>query len=247
MARAALTSDVRKKGVGPEWHSLPPGVSSKEEARTGGPRGLKGEVAGSMRKSEVSRVDHVTVDNAVLDAPMRSPRSPRGVLGKSKLESRRQPRSTWSTPTSSEGGRASCELARRVVPPGRFSSEILLGETNPPGAERPAGARFRESVAGFEVTHRHEARYAILHGSAAHASGSADVASMSRQDSESPPSDEVRGREGSITPTPNASHSRFKGVSPCVSRKRSAEAFRTRTLQWRPSNPGASVREWHGP
>lgn len=47
------------------------------------------------RRSEVSRVDLVTVDNAVLDAPKRSFRSQRSALGKPKLESWRQLRSTW--------------------------------------------------------------------------------------------------------------------------------------------------------
>lgn len=48
-----------------------------------------------VRRSEVSRVDHVTVDNAVLDAPKRSLHVRWSALEKPKLESRRQPRSTW--------------------------------------------------------------------------------------------------------------------------------------------------------
>jgi hypothetical protein len=58
-------------------------------ARAGG-RGRR-----STRRSEVSRVDHVTVDNAVLDAPSRSFHAQWSVLEKPKLDPRRQPRSTW--------------------------------------------------------------------------------------------------------------------------------------------------------
>jgi len=57
----------------------------------GGSKELEGEVADSLRRSEVSRVDHVTVDNAVLDAPKRSFHARWSALEKPKLESRRQP------------------------------------------------------------------------------------------------------------------------------------------------------------
>lgn len=78
MARAALTSDARKKGGGSEWRSHVPGpkglgwleVQVREGlCRRAARKELEGEVADSLRRSEVSRVDHVTVDNAVLDAP----------------------------------------------------------------------------------------------------------------------------------------------------------------------------------
>jgi hypothetical protein len=49
----------------------------------------------STRRSEVSRVDHVTVDNAVLDTLMRSFHVRWSALERPKLDSRRQPRSTW--------------------------------------------------------------------------------------------------------------------------------------------------------
>lgn len=63
--------------------------SERRLARAGG-RGRR-----SVRRSEVSRVDHVTVDNAVLDAPKRSFHAPWSALEKPKLDPRRQPRSTW--------------------------------------------------------------------------------------------------------------------------------------------------------
>jgi hypothetical protein len=204
-------------------------------ARAGG-RGRR-----STRRSEVSRVDLVTVDNAVLDAPNRSFHTPWSVLEKPKLDPRRQPRTTWYQARPPElallvrngsserpegpslslkrqwGGRVSghgratfpqgepmagatgpgwvargCDLARRVrsrarlsvksqrVSPGAVPGasrakvrEVTRGDgrvvggaapqkavlrrtraCGPPGAEHPAGARFRESVAGFEETHR---------------------------------------------------------------------------------------------
>jgi hypothetical protein len=49
----------------------------------------------STRRSEVSRVDHVTVDNAVLDTLKRSFHVRWSALERPKLDSRRQPRSTW--------------------------------------------------------------------------------------------------------------------------------------------------------
>jgi hypothetical protein len=63
--------------------------TKQRPARAGG-RGRR-----STRRSEVSRVDLVTVDNAVLDAPNRSFHAPWSVLEKPKLEPRRQPRTTW--------------------------------------------------------------------------------------------------------------------------------------------------------
>jgi len=70
-------------------------------ARAGG-RGRR-----STRRSEVSRVDLVTVDNAVLDAPNRSFHAPWSVLEKPKLDPRRQPRTTWyqAHPPDLERGR----------------------------------------------------------------------------------------------------------------------------------------------
>jgi len=52
-------------------------------------------------------VDHVTVDNAVLDTPKRSFHVQWNALEKPKLDSRRQPRSTWyqARPLSSRGQR----------------------------------------------------------------------------------------------------------------------------------------------
>lgn len=56
MARAALTSDARKKGGGSEWRSHIPdpkglgmarGAGSRGPALKGGSKGLEGEVAGS--------------------------------------------------------------------------------------------------------------------------------------------------------------------------------------------------------
>jgi hypothetical protein len=148
-------------------------------ARAGG-RGRR-----SARRSEVSRVDHVTVDNAVLDVPKRSFHVRWNALEKPKLDSRRQPRSTWyqARPLSSRGQRVPSQegdgsrstvttsrKARRGWQRGRSGSARLRARAtgpladaplrgrvrvcDPPGAEHPAGARFRESVAGFEETHR---------------------------------------------------------------------------------------------
>jgi hypothetical protein len=103
MVRAALTSDAYEKGGRPEWHSrvlvrkdldgsrcgFARARAKRRLARAGG-RGRR-----SVRRSEVSRVDHATVDNAVRDAPKRSFHAPWSALEKPKLDSRRQPRSTW--------------------------------------------------------------------------------------------------------------------------------------------------------
>lgn len=104
MVRVALTSGACKKGGRPEWRSHVPHPKGEGAARSAGSRGpctkRRLERAGgrgrrSTRRSEVSRVDHVTVDNAVLDAPKRSFHAPWSVLGRPKLDPRRQPRSTW--------------------------------------------------------------------------------------------------------------------------------------------------------
>lgn len=78
MVRAALTSDAYEKGGGPEWRSHVPGPQGSGDgsrcrfARACAKRRLEragGRGRRSVGRSEVSRVDRVTVDNAVLDAP----------------------------------------------------------------------------------------------------------------------------------------------------------------------------------
>lgn len=73
-----------------------------------------------------------------------------------------------------------------------------------PGGERQAGARFQESVAGFEKTHRHGRALVCTLAtvwSRGSGSGSTALTSLSRQDSESSRRDEVCGGAGSMTLT----------------------------------------------
>jgi hypothetical protein len=111
------------------------------------------------------------------------------------------------------------------------STRATVGATRacgPPGAERPASARFRESVAGFEETHRSASSgvsgQAVLRGNAGSSRtvvrGSTDVASLSWLGGESLPSDEVRGRMGLIPLSHEASHSHRKvRMAPVESRR----------------------------
>jgi hypothetical protein len=87
---------------------------------------------------------------------------------------------------------------------------------------------FRESVAGFEETHRFVTPSCAVSGpsrergqSTGMTRGSTDVASQSWQDGEPPPSDEVRGQMGSITPTHEASRfpSQDVAMAPIESRR----------------------------
>jgi hypothetical protein len=152
MARAALTSDARRKGGGSEWRShvlvrtdwseriVPQGLWTARGAGSRGPAPKGGsERAGGrghrlVRRSEVSRVDHVTVDNAVLDTPKRSLHPRWSALEKPKLESRRQPRSTWyENPTLSGGfprkGASGLGKHAHDLPQGepRFAQRARLG------------------------------------------------------------------------------------------------------------------------
>lgn len=101
-------------------------------ARAGG-RGRR-----STRRSAVSRVDLVTVDNAVLDAPNRSFHTPWNVLEKPKLDPRRQPRSTWyeAHPPELRGQRESSLPLKR-----RWGGQVSRhGRTTSPQGEPMAGA-----------------------------------------------------------------------------------------------------------
>jgi hypothetical protein len=209
MARAALTSDTAQKGEGSKGRShIPQGMAGRcrservcterRLARAGG-RGRR-----LKRRPEVSRVDHVTVDNAVLDAPKgRSARngarsgsqswrrgvnhdppgwkptlpggplergtsglhtqatgaSPgqvwRGTVGAARARKlaprvRSRSRSTGESHGAMFGsctwrGSRGATFASRVAGGGRGRSSERTRTCDPPGAERPAGARFFES------------------------------------------------------------------------------------------------------
>lgn len=102
--RGVLTrtvADRRRIGVALPWFR-------EERSVRAGPQGQTVEVAGFAGESEIARVGHVTVDNAVLDSPNKAHHTrQRGALEGSKLVRWRQPLATWCADT--------CGVARHHV------------------------------------------------------------------------------------------------------------------------------------
>lgn len=113
-----------------------------------------------VRVSEISRTDHVTVDNAVLDAP-RSPRSQRGVCEGLKAGSWRQSRATWFTRLHSSPTRGTCGASKGAVPKGaRYGQRTHTAgcgagqpEQHPTRSRMLGECSIRVLVASFEEAH----------------------------------------------------------------------------------------------